>query len=91
MTELYSEDNNSDTQSEGERNSESATRVTNTTPGCKRKERNPQEISNNPHKKINMGDTTDEKRKLEQQLAEEEEKEIDNLSPELAKVTKILL
>ena len=37
-----------------------------------------------------MGDTTDEKRKLEQQLAEEEEKEIDSLSPELAKVTKIL-
>ena len=38
-----------------------------------------------------MGDTTDEKRKLEQQLAEEEEREIDSLSPELAKVTKILL
>ena len=90
VTKLYSEDNNSDTQSEGEINSGSATRVTNTTPGCKRKERSPQEISNNPHKKINMGDTTDKKRKLEQQLAEEE-KEIDSLSPELAKVTKILL
>ena len=38
-----------------------------------------------------MGDNTDEKRKLEQQLAEEEEREIDSLSPELAKVTKILL
>ena len=91
MTELYSEDNNSDIQSKDEINSPSATRVTNVTPGCKRKERSPQEISNNPYKKINMGDTTDEKRKLEQQLAEEEEKEIDSLSPELAKVTKILL
>ena len=38
-----------------------------------------------------MGDNTDEKRKLEQQLTEEEEREIDSLSPELAKVTKILL
>ena len=38
-----------------------------------------------------MGDNTEEKRKLEQQLTEEEEREIDSLSPELAKVTKILL
>ena len=38
-----------------------------------------------------MGDNTDKKRKLEQQLTEEEEREIDSLSPELAKVTKILL
>ena len=90
VTELYSEDYNSDTQSKGKINSGSATRVTNTTPEHKRKERSPQETSNNPHKKINMGDTTDKKRKLEQQLAEEE-KEIDSLSPELAKVTKILL
>ena len=38
-----------------------------------------------------MGDTDIGNRKLEQQLTEEEEKEIENLSPELAKVTKILL
>ena len=38
-----------------------------------------------------MGDSTDEKRKFEQQLAEEEEREIDSLSLELTKVTKILL
>ena len=43
-----------------------------------------------PPQKINVGDS-DEKRKFEQQLAEEEEREIDSLSPELAKVTKILL
>ena len=91
VTDLYSDDNNSDIPSEDELNSLSASRVIKLTPGCKRKERSPQEINNNPYKKINMGDTTDEKRKLEQQLAEEEEKEIDSLSPELAKVTKILL
>ena len=91
VTGLHSDDNNSDILSKDELNSPSASRVINSTPGHKRKERNPQEISNNPYKKINMGDTTDEKRKLEQQLAEEEEKEIDSLSPELAKVTKILL
>ena len=38
-----------------------------------------------------MGHNTDEKRKLEQQLTEEEERDIDSLSPELAKVTKIQL
>ena len=91
VTDLYSDDNNSDIPSEDELKSLSASRVINLTPGCKRKERSPQEINNNPYKKINMGDTTDEKRKLEEQLAEEEEKEIDSLSPELAKVTKILL
>ena len=88
VTDLYSEHNNSDIQSEDEFNSPSASRAINWTPGCKRKEGSPQEISNNPHKKINMGDTTDERRKLEQQLAKEEEKEIDSLSPELGKVTR---
>ena len=91
MTDLHSEDNNSDIPSEDELNSSSASRVTNSTPGRKRKERSPQEANNNPQKKINMGDNTEEKRKLDQQLTEEEEKEIDSLSPELAKVTKILL
>ena len=38
-----------------------------------------------------MGDTDIGNRKLEQQLTEEEKKEIESLSPELAKVTKILL
>ena len=91
VTDLHSDDNNSDIPSEDKLNSPSASRVISLTPGHKRKERSPQEINNNPYQKINMGDTTDEKRKLEQQLAEEEEKEIDSLSPELAKVTKILL
>ena len=91
VTDLHLDDNNCDIPSEDKLNSPSASRVINLTPGRKRKERSPQEINNNPYKKINMGDTTDEKRKLEQQLAEEEEKEIDSLSPELAKVTKILL
>ena len=91
VTDLHSEDNNSDIPSKDELNSPSASRVINLTPGCKRKERSPQEINNNPHKKINIGDSTDEKIKLEQQLAEEEEREIDSLTPELAKVTKILL
>ena len=66
VTDLHSEDNNSDIPSEDELNSPSAPRVINLTPGHKRKERSPQEINNNPHKKINMGDSTDEKRKLEQ-------------------------
>ena len=91
VTDLHSEGNNSDIPSEDELNSSSASRVTNLTPGCKRMERSPQEANNNPQKKINMGANTEEKRKLEQQLAEEEEKDIDSLSPELAKVTKILL
>ena len=91
VTDLHSDDNNSDIPSEDKLNSPSASRVISLTPERKRKERSPQEINNNPYQKINMGDTTDEKRKLEQQLAEEEEKEIDSLSPELAKVTKILL
>ena len=38
-----------------------------------------------------MGNTDIGNRKLEQQLTEEEEKEIESFSPELAKVTKILL
>ena len=38
-----------------------------------------------------MGDNIEEKLRLERQLAEEEEEEIKSLSPELAKVTKILL
>ena len=90
VTDLHLEDNNSDIPSKDELNSSSASRVTNLTPGHKRKERSPQEANNNPQKKINMGDNTEEKRKLEQQLTEEE-REIDSLSPELAKVTKILL
>ena len=90
VTDLDLEDNNSDIPSKDELNSSSASRVTNLTPGHKRKERSPQEANNNPQKKINMGDNTEEKRKLEQQLTEEE-REIDSLSPELAKVTKILL
>ena len=91
VTDLHSEDNNSDIPSKDELNSPSALRVTISTPGRKRKERSPQEANNNPQKKFNMGDNTDEKRKLEQQLTEEEEREIDSLSPKLAKVTKILL
>ena len=38
-----------------------------------------------------MGDSSNQRKTLEQQLIEEEEKEIASLSPELAKVTKILL
>ena len=91
MTDLHSENNNSDIPSEDELNCPSASRVTISTPGRKRKERSPQETNNNPQKKINMGHNTDEKRKLEQQLTEEEERDIDSLSPELAKVTKIQL
>ena len=83
-------EDNSDTYSEGEIPIESATKATNPTPGRKRKERSPQELIN-PHKKINMGDSTEEKLRLERQLDEEEEEEIKSLSPELAKVTKILL
>ena len=73
VTDLHSEDNNSDIQSEDDLNSSSASRVTNLTPGRKRKERGPQEANNNLQKKINMGDNTEEKRKLEQQLTEERE------------------
>ena len=64
VTDLHSEDKNSDIPSKDELNSSSASRVTITTPGCKRKERSPQEANNNPQKKINMGDNTDEKRNL---------------------------
>ena len=91
VTKLHSDDNNRDIPREDELNSTSATRVINVTPGCKRKERSPQEINNNSNKKINMGDSIDEKRKLEKQLLEQEEKDLESLSPELAKVTKILL
>ena len=68
----------------------SATSATDLTSGRKRKERSPQELIN-PQKKINMGDNTEEKLRLERQLNEEEEEEIRSRSPELAKVTKILL
>ena len=51
VTDLHSEDNNSDIPSEDELNSSSASRVTITTPGHKRKERSPQEANNNPQKK----------------------------------------
>ena len=81
---------NSDTYSEGETPIESAARTTNLTPRRKSKERSPQEPIN-PQKKINMGDNTEEKLRLERQLDEEEEEEIKSLSLELAKVTKILL
>ena len=91
VTDLHSDDNNSDIPSENELNSPSALRTFKLTPGQKRKERSPQETTNNPYKKINMGNTDIGSRKFEQQLTEEEEKEIDSLSPELAKVTKILL
>ena len=83
-------EDNSNTYSEGEIPIESATKATKPTPGRKRKERSPQELIN-PHKKINMGDSIGEKLRLERQLDEEEEEEIKSLSPELAKVTKILL
>ena len=43
-------EDNRDTYSEGEIRIESATKATNPTPGCKRKERSPQELIN-PHKK----------------------------------------
>ena len=62
VTDVNSEDNNSDIYSEDELNSESATRAINITPGHKRKERSPQESINNPYKKINMGDSTEEKK-----------------------------
>ena len=91
VTDLHSDDNNSDIPSENESESPSALKSFELTPGWKRKERSPQETTNNPYKKINMGDTDIGNRKLEQQLTEEEEKEIESLSPELAKVTKILL
>ena len=89
VTKWNSEDN-STIQSEEESTSESATRATDVTPGRKRKERSPQELIN-PHKKINMGDNIEEKLRLERQLYDEVEEEIKSLSPELAKVTKILL
>ena len=91
VTDLHSDDNNSDIPSEHESESPSALKSFELTPGWKRKERSPQETTNNPYKKINMGNTDIGNRKLEQQLTEEEEKEIESLSPELAKVTKILL
>ena len=81
VTEVHSDDNNSDIPSKDKLNSPSATRSSNVAPGRKRKDRSPQEINNNPNKKINMGD---EKRKLEQQLLEDEEGDLESLSPELA-------
>ena len=91
VTDLHSDDNNSDILSENELERPSAQKLFELTPGRKRKERSPQETTNNPYKKINMGDTDIGNMKMEQELTEEEEKEIESLSPELAKVTKILL
>ena len=91
VTDLHLDEDNSDIPSENESESPSALKSFELTPGRKRKERSPQEITNNPYKKINMGDTDIGNMKLEQHLTEEEEKEIESLSPELAKVTKILL
>ena len=91
VTELHSDDNNSDILSENESERPSAQKLFELTPRRKRKERSPQETTNNPYKKINMGDTDIRNMNLEQQLTEEEAKDIESLSPELAKVTKILL
>ena len=55
VTDLHSEGNNSDILSEDELNSTSASRVTNLTPGRKRKERSPQEANNNPSEKNQHG------------------------------------
>ena len=89
VTDLHSDD--SDILSENESERPSAQKLFELTPGRKRKERSPQETTNNPYKKINMGDTDIGNMNLEQQLTEEEAKDIESLSPELAKVTKILL
>ena len=91
VTDLHSDDNNSDILSENESERPSAQKLFELTPGRKRKERSPQETTNNPYKKINMGDTDIGNMKLEQQFTEEEAKEIESISPDLAKVTKILL
>ena len=91
VTDLHSDDNNSDILSENESEKPSAQKSFELTPGRKRKERSPQENTNNPYKKINMGDTDIGSMKLEQQLTEEDAKDIESLSPDLAKVTKILL
>ena len=55
VTDLHSDDNNSDIPSENESESPSALKSFELTPGWKRKERSPQETTNNPYKKINMG------------------------------------
>ena len=91
VTDLHSDDNNSDILSENESERPSTQTLFELTTGRKRKERSPQETTNNPYKKINMGNTDIGNMKLEQQLTEEEAKDIESLSPELAKVTKILL
>ena len=88
VTDLHSDDNNSDILSKNESERPSAQKLFELTPGRKRKERSPQETTNNPY---NMGDTDIRNMNLEQQLTEEETKDIESLSPELAKVTKILL
>ena len=85
VTDLHSDDNNSDIPSENKSESPSAQKLFELTPGRKRKERSPQETTNNPYKKINMGNTDIGNMKLEQQLTEKEAKEIESLSPELAK------
>ena len=91
VTEFHSDDDNSDILSENESERPSAQKLFELTPRRKRKERSPQETTNNPYKKINMGDTDIRNMNLEQQFTEEEAKDIESLSPELAKVTKILL
>ena len=91
MTDLHSDDNNSDILSENESEKPSAQKLFELTPGRKRKERSPRETTNNPYTKINMGDTDIGKMKLEQQLTEEEAKDVESLSPDLAKVIKNLL
>ena len=58
VTDLHLEDNNSDIPSKDELNSSSASRVTNSTPGCKRKQRSPQEATNNPSRKKSIWEIT---------------------------------
>ena len=88
VTDLHLDNNKSDILNENESERPSAQKLLELTPGRKRKERSPQETTNNPYKKINMGNTDIGNMKLEQQLTEEEAKDIESLSPDLAKVTK---
>ena len=82
VTDLHSDDNNSDILSENKSERPSAQKLSELTPGRKRKEGSAQETTNNPYKKINMGDTDIGKMKLEQQLTEEEAKDVESLSPD---------
>ena len=88
---MNSDDNISDLLSEEESTTTSVARPDRATLRQKRKERSPQETAQNLHKKINMGEDTKGWIRLEEQLDKEEEEELKSLSPELAKVTKILL